>query len=282
MLFTAGFIALLMVGPSGQKPAAAPSAAKFKYVLPEGFHGWACVDFGVEGAPVLERDSDGMYQIEPTQDAIVATASFPNRTYPPFPSEVVRTVDGQLRAIAVNRYRQANQRPSPPNPVSRWCLFFGADDEASLVKRPPKLGGSQTWGDPLPDKFSLEMGRLCDLRDSSRICVDGTDEGEKRNIAESVIAGLGTRPGLVQKRCVDSFDGLHVRYEATWAASTHSSARGPRFGFGEVRREQDGMGTTVVATWGDTDGGSALAVARRFGRDLAEFLALAAAASCPR
>ena len=40
----------------------------FRYVLPEKFSGWACVDFGVEGAPPLRREQ-GLYVIEPTNGA---------------------------------------------------------------------------------------------------------------------------------------------------------------------------------------------------------------------
>jgi len=38
---------------------------KFRYELPEGFAGWACVDFGIATGAPLERDADGVYIVEP-------------------------------------------------------------------------------------------------------------------------------------------------------------------------------------------------------------------------
>ncbi len=57
------------------------STPGFRYVLPEGFSGWACVDVGVDGAPPLRRDRvalEGLYVIEPTNGTILRTSSLPN------------------------------------------------------------------------------------------------------------------------------------------------------------------------------------------------------------
>src|SRR5262245_50154348 len=42
----------------GFEQLAAQDRRRFLYLLPEGFSGWVCVEFGVTGAPALPREGD--------------------------------------------------------------------------------------------------------------------------------------------------------------------------------------------------------------------------------
>src|SRR5215208_1560729 len=96
---------------------------KFKYVLPEGFLGWACVDFGIEGAPALKRDAAGVYLIEPVNGVIVSTSSLPHLTHGAFPDEVIQLEHGRTRAVEIGTIQNRNEYDSN-SPVSRHCVLF--------------------------------------------------------------------------------------------------------------------------------------------------------------
>jgi hypothetical protein len=251
---------------------------RFKYVLPEGFRGWACVDFGVEGAPPLRRDQD-MYVIEPKNNSILRTSHFPSLATPPFPSELIQIVNGNPRRLEFNETQQRGESDSN-NPIARYCLFFGSAAAAAAFQRPPTLSESRLGTDPVLQHFEFSKGDLCDFRDVSRFCLLAKDVSGRR-IGNNIVRALGGGITAVTDKC-DAFDGIVVRYDADWAVQTHSSSRGPRFAFAELRREDPGKGTKALATWSNTQGGSADAVAERFGRDLAAFRRQAASTNCPK
>jgi hypothetical protein len=249
---------------------------RFRYMLPEGFRGWACIDFGVQDAPPLKRDAHGIYQIEPINDVIVTTSSLPNLKPGPFPSELMEVVDGQLRRI---EFREIQNRfeYSTTSMVSRSCLLFGSAAEARAFPRPPTLRESELGTSPVLREFEFNEGSLCDCQHVSRLCVDAKDV-RRRNIGRTIISAVGL-PESSTGKC-GSFDGVTVRYRAEWSEYTHSSARGAPTPIAEVRREQRGKGTIAAAMWADNTGASADASAERFGHDLAELFRRASTATC--
>jgi hypothetical protein len=128
---------------------------------------------------------------------------------------------------------------------------------------------------PLSELFEFQEGSVCNLKEESRFCVDARD-ADNSDVA-SILAGmLRKAPGRsVSTKCAGTFEGIVVRYNTDFAEQTHSSARGPRSGVAEVRRDKSARGSTARAIWVDTDGGSAAEMARRFGRDLEGLLAQA-------
>jgi hypothetical protein len=249
---------------------------RFRYMLPQGFRGWACIDFGVQDAPPLKEDAQGIYQIEPISDAIVTTSSLPNLKHGPFPSELMERVDGQPRRI---EFREIQDRfeYSTTSTVSRSCLLFGSAAEAGAFPRPPTLRESQLGTSPVLREFEFQDGSLCDFRHVSRVCVDARDV-RRRNIGRTIVSAVGL-PGSSTSQC-DRFDGVTVRYRAEWSVNTHSSARGAPTATAEVRREQRGKGTVAAAIWIDNTGASADASGKRFGHDLAELLRQASTTTC--
>ena len=252
---------------------------RFTYILPEGFVGWACFDFGVEGAPPLNRDSNGFYLLQPVKNGIVPTSSFPRLEHPPFASEVMQMVNGQQKAVAFDEIQQRGESDSKST-VARYCSFFGSAAAARLVPRPPTLTESALGTAPLLQRFEFSMGSLCDFREVSRACLEAKDVAKGR-IERAMVEGLRGHSIKASRNC-NAFDGIVVRYRADWALQTHGNARGPRYAFAEVRREQRGKGTLALATWSDSDGGEADAVAKRFDRDLAEFFQHVTAATCAK
>ena len=255
----------------------ASNTPRFRYVLPEGFRGWACTDFGVEGAPPLKRDGD-MYVIEPRNESIVPTSSLPGLFRPPFPAELIRMVNGEARTLAVDEIQQRGEHDTN-SPVARYCLFFGSTNAAARFPRPPTLSESRLRTDPVLPLFEFSRGDLCDFHDVSRVCLAAKDV-TRRRVDQTIILALRALAKPVTGTC-DDFEGIVVRYEADWAELTHSSSRGPRFAFAEVRRE-DAKGTKALVTWSSTQGGSAAEVAERFGRELAGFLRQAASRTCTK
>jgi hypothetical protein len=251
---------------------------RFQYKLPEGFRGWACIDFGVQDAPPLKQDAQGTYQIEPISDVIVTTSSLPNLKEGPFPSQLMEVADGQPRRIDL-REIQNRFEYSTTSTVSRSCLLFGSAAEARSFPRPPTLRESQLGSSPVLREFEFDQGSLCDFQHVSGVCVDAKDV-RRRNIGRTIISAVGL-PESSTSKC-DGFDGVTVRYRAEWSVNTHSSARGAPTPMAEVRREQRGKGTVAAVIWADNTGASADASAERFGRDLAELFRQASTATCPK
>jgi hypothetical protein len=252
---------------------------RLKYILPEGFAGWACFDFGVNGAPPLKRDGKGVYLLEPIRDAIVPTSSLPSLKHLTFASEVIGIVEGQEKPVTVDEIRQRDEYDSE-RAVSRHCSFFGSASAARTSRRPPTLTESRIGTAPLLQKFEFSKGSVCDFRQIPRVCLDAKDVA-KRRIHKAIVESLRGYSITAGAKC-DAFDGIVVRYRTDWALQTHGNSRGSRYGFAEVRREQRGKSTIALATWSDTDGGEADAVARRFDRDLAEFFRQATTATCTK
>ena len=253
------------------------STPGFRYVLPEGFSGWACVDFGVDGAPPLTRE-EGLYVIEPTKGTILRTSSLPNLATPPLVSELVQVSSGSARRLEI-RETQRRSAYDTKDPVSRHCVFFGTEAAAALVPRPPTLTESRLGTDPLLEHFEFELGNLCEFRDTSRLCLAVSNTS--RRLRDTIVRSLGARVTAGSGQC-DGFDGIVVQYTAERAIQTHSSSPGRPFAFAEVRRSDKVRGTSGLVTWTNGHEGSAEAIAERFGRDLSAFLKQVDAASCKK
>ena len=250
---------------------------KFRYELPEGFAGWACVDFGVATGAPLERDADGVYVIEPMAEGVLETSSLPRLSVPPFPTAVTRAESGKPKPIALDNIQERGEWDTK-RPESRYCLFFGSAAEAARFPRPATLAESRLGITSTHPRFEFTVGSLCAFESVQQFCLEATDV-EKRRVDRAIGRAMA-REGFarVATRC-QSFKGVVVRYTADWSVVTHSSTHGPRFGFAEVRIEQPTQ-TAALATWSDTLGGSADAVANRFSRDLAAFFREARSSAC--
>lgn len=265
----------LMIGILQGSGAETP---RFRYVLPADFSGWACVDFGVAGAPPLKRDG-AAYVLEPSRGAIQRTSSLPHLADPPVPFEVIRIVNGSSRRVESDASLSRSEYDSK-SPVSRHCQFFGPSASVTAVPRPPTLAESRLGTDPVLQHFDFLTGDLCEFRDSSRLCLAASDFAGS-DVRTHILRALGPQSAPIANRC-DGFAGIIVRYHADRALQTHSSAAGPRSAFAEVRRERAAKGTTALATWSSMQGGSAAEMAEQFGRHLADLFRHATSDRCAK
>src|SRR5688500_10432886 len=151
MMLMFGVVAAILQTAPVASQTAVTEPPRFRYVLPEDFRGWACVDFGVADAPPLRRDED-LYVIEATPDAILRTSSFPALARPPFASELLRMVDGKPQRTEVTTTLSRGQSDTK-DPVARYCLFFGSAADAARFPRPPTLTESRLGTNPVLREF---------------------------------------------------------------------------------------------------------------------------------
>jgi hypothetical protein len=143
-MLTVTLVLLLAAGSgqtSGQDEMRIPDIGmhEFTYILPEGFRGWACVDFGVDNAEPLAKRADGSFVIKPTPGRIVTTSSLPYLLMPALPSTVLEEHDGELHAASGLAFSRIEGEADSNDPMSRSCVFFGSDGEADAAGPAPKL-----------------------------------------------------------------------------------------------------------------------------------------------
>jgi hypothetical protein len=121
----------------GAKAQAPPADASkpIIFLLPDGFRGWACTDFGVAGAPPLPREGDALI-IRPGPGGVLATSDQARE------SDEWATawyeVNGQRWPLPKDVYlrRQAGGSDGK-KPVGRHCAFFGTEDDSDAAEDPP-------------------------------------------------------------------------------------------------------------------------------------------------
>jgi hypothetical protein len=82
-LVLAASMLIWVVTPSlltAQSKESPDSTTKFIFLLPDGYKGWTCVDFGVVGAPPLPRERDALV-IRPRQGEVLSTSDKPHALF---------------------------------------------------------------------------------------------------------------------------------------------------------------------------------------------------------
>jgi hypothetical protein len=120
------------------EPPSLPGPA-FIVVLPERDPGWVCVDFGIEGAPSLQREGEA-WVIDATSQSVIQTSTNPAGLLTVFPRDVYRVVDGQRVSLGYSApLRKATADIDTNSPISRHCLFYGTEEAAAVAGDPPEL-----------------------------------------------------------------------------------------------------------------------------------------------
>jgi len=123
----------VLVGQSKTSRAATP--AKYVFLLPNGFRGWVCVDFGVAGAAPLPRDQDAVV-VRPHQGEVLATSDKAN-TYT-FYGEAWFDVDGRRKPLPIGvTVHPGPSRTGRAESTERRCIFIGTIDERDAAEEPP-------------------------------------------------------------------------------------------------------------------------------------------------
>jgi hypothetical protein len=123
----------LLAGQSKMSPTDSPK--KIIFLLPEGFRGWVCVDFGVAGAAPLPREGDALV-IRPRQGEVLATSDKTEVLL--LYGEAWFDVNGQRRPLP----NDVTVQPGPSRignaePAERRCAFIGTVDERDAADEAP-------------------------------------------------------------------------------------------------------------------------------------------------
>lgn len=112
------------------------------FLVPQGFHGWACVDFGTVGAPPLSREQDAW--VVPIHPGEVVRTSSECGGFPPS-AEAQAEVAGRHVPLSEDIYpRQQVYGRVGKIKVQRYCTFIGTMDEADAAGDAPGFeGGSK-------------------------------------------------------------------------------------------------------------------------------------------
>lgn len=112
-----------------------PKDQKFIFLLPNGFRGWVCVDFGIEGAPPLPREGDALV-IRPRGRQVLQTS---DKAAPwTLRGEAWFEVNGKRKPLPNDVTLGAGvSRSGPTEPSERGCAFVGTEDERDATDPPP-------------------------------------------------------------------------------------------------------------------------------------------------
>ena len=138
---TAGILAWLLPGcVFGAQATSQIESPKIIALLPGGFKGWACIDFGVGGALPLPREGDSLI-FRFHQGEALRTSDKPSE-FPRF-YEARYEINGERRPLPRDVYCQREVRLSDSkNPVQRYCAFYGTEDDADAAAEPPGFESS--------------------------------------------------------------------------------------------------------------------------------------------
>ena len=116
---------------------AADHPQRFTYLLPEGFGGWVCVDFGVAGAPPLPREGNALL-IRPRPGETLKTSDRAG-DIPPIGDAWIES-RGQRQHLPSDVYgRRMSSLTDTKDPVEHHCVFFGTEDAADAAGEAPGL-----------------------------------------------------------------------------------------------------------------------------------------------
>jgi hypothetical protein len=135
----AASMTLCLFGPSQlfaqsrDKPLENPP--KFLFLLPEGFHGWICVDFGVKGAAPLPREGDVLV-VRPREGLVMETSEDISPLY--FYGEARFEINGARQPLPDDGFVSPGfSRIGPNESTQRACDFVGSTDERDRAGTPP-------------------------------------------------------------------------------------------------------------------------------------------------
>jgi hypothetical protein len=137
-----GLAAGLLLGIAMPPPSAAQSKEspagtqkKFIFLLPEGFKGWVCVDFGEVDASPLPREGDALV-IRPRQGEVLATSDKTDALF--LVGEAWIEVNGERRPLPNDVTVQGGPtRTGSVEPTERRCAFVGTIDERDAADAAP-------------------------------------------------------------------------------------------------------------------------------------------------
>ena len=156
-LLRLGFSASFVVWFAATSLAAAQSEQsstdgpkKFIFLLPDGFKGWVCVDFGVVGAPPLPRDGDNLV-IRPRPGAVLATSDKTDSMT--LYGQAWFEVNGRRKPLPDNvTVQDGVSRSGNSESSERLCAFVGTSDERDAAGVAPGFENPSETGKAVPSE----------------------------------------------------------------------------------------------------------------------------------
>jgi hypothetical protein len=124
------------------------STKKFVFLLPDGFKGWMCVDFGVVGAPPRPREVDALV-IRPRKGEVLSTSDKTDALF--LYGEAWFEVNGERRPLPNDMTVQAGtSRTGNAEPTERRCAFVGTIGERDAAEEAPGFEQRIPQSKPIP------------------------------------------------------------------------------------------------------------------------------------
>jgi hypothetical protein len=114
-----------------------PEGPKLTYLLPVGFSGWACVDFGVAGAPALEQEG-GTLVIRPRGEEVLQASNNSTDILYATTTEVFEEGPAGRQALSFEILRTTSIETVSNDPVARHCTFFGTEEQSERAADSPE------------------------------------------------------------------------------------------------------------------------------------------------
>lgn len=141
-LIRAGFaasLAICLLGPqqlgAQTKDMPRKDPPKFLFLLPEDFHGWICMDFGVKGAAPLPREGDALV-VRPREGIVMESSEDIDPIS--FYGEAWIEANGGRQPIPIYGFVSPGVSRMGPNELTqRACDFVGSTDERERAGEPP-------------------------------------------------------------------------------------------------------------------------------------------------
>jgi hypothetical protein len=130
--------ALISIGAAtlvGAQSSESRTYQNFIFLLPDGFRGWVCVDFGIAGAAPLPREGNTLV-VRPRPGEVLQTLdSIAPST---LRGEAWFEVDGKRKPLPKGVTLQSTVgRSGPSEPTERGCAFVGTIDEREAAEPAP-------------------------------------------------------------------------------------------------------------------------------------------------
>lgn len=139
---------------------------KFVLLLPGGFRGWVCVDFGVVGAAPLERERDARV-IRPRVGEVLATSDKADNVL--LYGEAWFEVNGQRKPLPNDVTLQPGpSRTGNGEPTERRCAFVGTTDERDAAAPAPGFENLPGRGVAIPPEERQALVALYKATDGDR------------------------------------------------------------------------------------------------------------------
>jgi hypothetical protein len=171
-LLRRGFSASLFVWFAAASLAAAQSTRsstsspkKLIFLLPEGFKGWVCVDFGVVGSTPLPRDGDA-FVIRPRRGEVLATSDKTAAIF--LYGEAWIETNGQRKPLPNDVTVQSGpSRSGSAEPSERRCAFVGTIDEREAAGDAPGFEKSSGTDRAIPPEERQALEALYKATDGN-------------------------------------------------------------------------------------------------------------------